>query len=74
MGAQVGGAVLSKQLSSRLPSGVERACGSSVPSTPGWDYHGTNPKEDIRDGLTKKCTTMDKPISALINDLDAGLF
>lgn len=35
----------------------------------GWDFHGTNPKEDIRDGLTNKCATMDKPIAALINDL-----
>ena len=35
----------------------------------GWDFHGTNPKEDIRDGLTKKCATMDKPIAALIKDL-----
>ncbi|MFT5131475.1 MAG: hypothetical protein ACI8W8_005111 [Rhodothermales bacterium] len=35
----------------------------------GWDFHGTNPKEDIRDGLTKKCATMDKPIAALIRDL-----
>ena len=35
----------------------------------GWDFHGTNPKEDIRDGLTKKCATMDKPVAALINDL-----
>jgi len=41
----------------------------------GWDFHGTNPSEDIRDGLTKKCATMDKPIAALINDLKArGLF
>jgi hypothetical protein len=35
----------------------------------GWDFHGTNPNEDIRDGLTKKCATMDKPIAALIKDL-----
>ena len=41
----------------------------------GWDFHGTNPKEDIRDGLTNKCATMDKPIAALINDLkERGLF
>ena len=41
----------------------------------GWDFHGTNPGEDIRDGLTKKCATMDKPIAALIRDLkDRGLF
>ena len=41
----------------------------------GWDFHGTNPTEDIRDGLTKKCATMDTPISALIKDLKRlGLF
>ena len=41
----------------------------------GWDFHGTNPKEDIRDGLTNKCSTMDKPIAALIKDLkERGLF
>ena len=41
----------------------------------GWDFHGTNPAEDIRDGLTKKCATMDKPISALIKDLKRlGMF
>ncbi len=35
----------------------------------GWDFHGTNPAEDIRDGLTKKCATMEKPVAALIKDL-----
>ena len=35
----------------------------------GWDFHGTGPGEDIRDGLTKKCETMDKPVGALIGDL-----
>jgi uncharacterized protein (DUF1501 family) len=35
----------------------------------GWDFHGTNPREDIRDGLTKKCATMDRPVAALIKDL-----
>jgi uncharacterized protein (DUF1501 family) len=35
----------------------------------GWDFHGTNAKEEIKDGLTKKCATVDKPIAALINDL-----
>jgi Protein of unknown function (DUF1501) len=35
----------------------------------GWDFHGTNPGEDIRDGLTKKCSTMDRPAAALIKDL-----
>jgi Protein of unknown function (DUF1501) len=37
----------------------------------GWDFHGTGPGEDIRDGLTNKCKTMDKPIAALIQDLKA---
>jgi uncharacterized protein (DUF1501 family) len=35
----------------------------------GWDFHGTNPAEDIRDGLTTKCATMDRPVAALIRDL-----
>jgi hypothetical protein len=35
----------------------------------GWDFHGTNPNEDIRDGLTRKCATMDQPVAALIMDL-----
>jgi hypothetical protein len=35
----------------------------------GWDFHGTNASEDIRDGLTKKCATMDRPVAALIKDL-----
>ncbi|MEM7233157.1 MAG: DUF1501 domain-containing protein [Planctomycetota bacterium] len=41
----------------------------------GWDFHGTNPREDIRGGLTKKCATMDRPVAALIKDLkQRGLF
>ena len=35
----------------------------------GWDFHGTNPSEDIRGGLTKKCATMDRPVAALLKDL-----
>jgi hypothetical protein len=35
----------------------------------GWDFHGTGPGEDIRDGLTNKCATMDRPVAALIKDL-----
>ena len=35
----------------------------------GWDFHGTNDREDIRDGLTKKCARMDRPVAALIRDL-----
>ena len=41
----------------------------------GWDFHGTNPKEDIRDGLTKKCAGTDRAVAALIRDLkERGLF
>ena len=35
----------------------------------GWDFHGTNPGGALGDGLRKKCSTMDKPVAALINDL-----
>ncbi len=35
----------------------------------GWDFHGTNPREDIRDGLTAKMAATDKPAAALIRDL-----
>lgn len=35
----------------------------------GWDFHGTGPKEDIRDGLTEKMSKTDKPVAALIKDL-----
>ncbi|MBX3436079.1 MAG: DUF1501 domain-containing protein [Planctomycetaceae bacterium] len=35
----------------------------------GWDFHGTGPKEDIRDGLTEKCRPMDRAAAALIRDL-----
>jgi len=38
----------------------------------GWDFHGTNPGEDIRDGLTNRCKTMDKPVTALLKDLKAS--
>jgi hypothetical protein len=35
----------------------------------GWDFHGTNAREDIRDGLTDKMAATDKPVAALIRDL-----
>lgn len=35
----------------------------------GWDYHGTSPDTGLGDGLVKKCSTMDRPVSALIRDL-----
>jgi len=35
----------------------------------GWDFHGTGPAEDIRDGLTKKGTVTAQAVGALIKDL-----
>ena len=35
----------------------------------GWDFHGTNPNEDIKNGLGKRCMGMDRPVAALLNDL-----
>ncbi len=35
----------------------------------GWDYHGTSEATGIGDGLKEKCSTMDRPVSALIRDL-----
>ena len=37
----------------------------------GWDFHGTGPGEDIRQGLTNKCRGMEKATAALIRDLKA---
>jgi hypothetical protein len=37
----------------------------------GWDFHATGAADEIRDGLTKKCATMDRPVAALIQDLKA---
>lgn len=37
----------------------------------GWDFHGTNPGEDIKTGLPGRCKGMDQPVSALIKDLKA---
>jgi hypothetical protein len=73
-GAQVGGASLANNclLARRL---AEKGVRFVQLFDWGWDFHGTNPKLDIRDGLTKKCATMDKPIAALIKDLkDRGMF
>lgn len=35
----------------------------------GWDFHGTGPSEDIRNGLTEKMRKTDQPVAALIEDL-----
>ena len=35
----------------------------------GWDFHGTGEGTGLTGGLTEKCASMDKPVSALIKDL-----
>jgi hypothetical protein len=35
----------------------------------GWDFHGTNPGEDINTGLPPRCKPMDQAVTALIKDL-----
>ena len=41
----------------------------------GWDFHGTGEGTGLTSGLTNKCATMDKPVTALINDLKRrGMF
>ncbi len=35
----------------------------------GWDFHGNGSNTEIQDGLTEKCATMDRPVTALIRDL-----
>jgi uncharacterized protein (DUF1501 family) len=35
----------------------------------GWDFHGTNPGEDIKTGLPNRCRPMDRAAAALISDL-----
>ncbi|MCO8124786.1 DUF1501 domain-containing protein [Stieleria sp. TO1_6] len=36
----------------------------------GWDAHGTNESESLGKGLTKKCDSVDRPMTALLNDLE----
>lgn len=35
----------------------------------GWDSHGSNAAESLNDGFVKKCRDIDKPIAALLTDL-----
>ena len=35
----------------------------------GWDFHGTDDSTEIQGGLTRKCADMDRPVTALIEDL-----
>jgi hypothetical protein len=67
-GAQPGGAGLANNilLARRL---VEQGVRFVQLHDWGWDFHGTGPGEDIRQGLVNKCRTMDKAIAALIKDL-----
>ena len=37
----------------------------------GWDFHGTNPGEDVKTGLPERCKKMDRPVTALLRDLKA---
>ena len=37
----------------------------------GWDTHGTDKKTSVTDGLSGKCTEIDRPIAALLTDLEA---
>ena len=36
----------------------------------GWDSHGSNRSESLNDGFVKKCQQVDKPIAALLSDLE----
>ena len=36
----------------------------------GWDNHGTSKSDDIVEGLQKQCRESDRPVAALIRDLD----
>lgn len=36
----------------------------------GWDMHGTQRSEDLGVGMTEKCQLIDRPISALLQDLE----
>ncbi|MDG1873207.1 MAG: DUF1501 domain-containing protein [Mariniblastus sp.] len=35
----------------------------------GWDFHGTNASRGLKGGLSSKCASMDRPVTALIKDL-----
>ena len=35
----------------------------------GWDFHGNQANEDIRDVLVQRCSSMDRAVAALITDL-----
>jgi hypothetical protein len=67
-GAQPGGASLANNclLARRL---IEQGVRFVQLFDWGWDFHGTGAGENLTDGLTKKCATMDKPVAALITDL-----
>lgn len=68
-GAQVGGASFANNclLARRL---VESGVRFVQLFDWGWDFHGTGASRGLRGGLTEKCATMDKPVAALITDLE----
>ncbi|MCA9138679.1 MAG: DUF1501 domain-containing protein [Planctomycetales bacterium] len=35
----------------------------------GWDTHGSNTSESLKDGFVRKCEQVDRPIAALLSDL-----
>ena len=73
-GAQPGGASLANNclLARRL---VEKGVRFVHLFDWGWDFHGTGADTALGGGLRKKCSSMEKPVAALIRDLKArGLF
>ena len=36
----------------------------------GWDTHGSNAQESLKDGFVQKCREIDRPIGALLTDLE----
>jgi hypothetical protein len=36
----------------------------------GWDTHGSNAQESLKDGFVKKCNDIDKAVGALLSDLE----
>jgi hypothetical protein len=68
-GAEVGGTSLANNclLARRL---VEQGVRFVQLFDWGWDFHGTQASEGLRDGLTRKCAGMDRAVAGLIADLE----
>jgi Protein of unknown function (DUF1501) len=67
-GAQAGGASFANNclLARRL---VEKGVRYVQLFDWGWDFHGTNPSEEIKTGLPIRCKGMDRAVAGLIRDL-----